>query len=157
MLLPQFHLVMGMCRFRCLKDCTFWVNIFRGDLTENLSVCVVAMRIGIESTSLEELAGQNASTWPRVTMCNKPGAPPITQDHSMSSVGPATIPYHRPVPGASGARAAAVSTGQRGPLQAMVRSMIDLRHRVAGLEHDPSPAPSLSAPLLSLGSTRGWC
>ena len=105
--------------------------------------------------SLEELAGQNASTWPRVTpvVGNKPGAPPITQDPSMSSVGPATIPYHRPVPGASGARAAAASTGQRGPLQAMARSMIDLRHRVAGLERDPSPAPSLSAPLLSLGST----
>ena len=71
----------------------------------------------------------------------------------MSSVGPAAIPYHRPVPGASGARAAVASTGQRGPLQAMSRSMIDLRHRVAGLERDPSPAPSLSTPLLSLGST----
>ena len=105
--------------------------------------------------SLEELAGQNASTWPRVTpvVGNKPGAPPITQAPSMSSVGPAAIPYHRPVPGASGAREAVASTGQCGPLQAMARSMIDLRHRVAGLERDPSPAPSLSTPLLSLGST----
>jgi hypothetical protein len=31
--------------------------------------------------------------------------------------------------------------------------MIDLQHRVSDLERDPSPAPSLSTPLLSLGST----
>jgi hypothetical protein len=108
-----------------------------------------------EPASLEELAGQHAATWPRVTpvVGNKPGAPPITQAPSVSSVGPAAIPYHRPVPGASGARAAATSTVQRGPLQALARSMIDLQHRVSGLERDPSPAPSLSPPLLSLGST----
>jgi hypothetical protein len=105
--------------------------------------------------SLEELAGQHAATWPRVTpvVGNKPGAPPITHAPSVSSVGSAVIPYHRPVPGASGARAAATSTVQRGPLQALARSMIDLQHRVSGLERDPSPAPSLSTPLLSLGST----
>jgi hypothetical protein len=105
--------------------------------------------------SLEELAGQHASTWPRVTpvVGNKPGAPPITPAPSVPSVGSAVIPYHRPVPGASGARAAATSTVQRGPLQALARSMIDLQHRVSGLERDPSPAPSLSTPLLSLGST----
>jgi hypothetical protein len=105
--------------------------------------------------SLEELAGQHASTWPRVTpvVGNKPGAPPITHATSVPSVGSVVIPYHRPVPGASGARAAATSTVQRGPLQALARSMIDLQHRVSGLERDPSPAPSLSTPLLSLGST----
>jgi hypothetical protein len=31
--------------------------------------------------------------------------------------------------------------------------MIDLQNRVSGLERDPSPPPSLSTPLLSLGST----
>jgi hypothetical protein len=51
------------------------------------------------------------------------------------------------------ARAAGASTVQRGPLQALARSMIDLQHRVTGLEREPSPAPSLSAPLLSLGAT----
>jgi hypothetical protein len=71
----------------------------------------------------------------------------------MSSVGPVVIPDHRPVTGASGARAETASTVQCGPLQALVRSMIDLQHRVAGLQRDPSPAPSLSPPLLSLGST----
>jgi hypothetical protein len=98
---------------------------------------------------------RGAATWPRVTpvVGNKPGAPPITHAPSVSSVGSAVIPYHRPVPGASGARAAATSTVQRGPLQALARSMIDLQHRVSGLERDPSPAPSLSTPLLSLGST----
>jgi hypothetical protein len=42
---------------------------------------------------------------------------------------------------------------QRGPLQALVRSMIDLQHRMAGLEREPSPVPSLSPPLLSLVAT----
>ena len=105
--------------------------------------------------SLEELAGQHSSTWPRVTpvVGNKPGAPPITQAPSMSSVGSAATPYHRPVPGASGSRAAAASTAQRGPLQALARSMIDIQHRLAGLEREPGPAPSLSPPLLSLAPT----
>jgi len=31
--------------------------------------------------------------------------------------------------------------------------MIDLQHRMTGLESEPSPAPSLSSPLLSLGAT----
>jgi hypothetical protein len=105
--------------------------------------------------SLEELTGQHTDTWPRVTpmVGNKTGTPPITQAPSMSSVGPAAIPYHRPLPRASSALAAAASTVQRGPLQALTRAMIDLQHRVPGLERDPSPAPSLSTPLLSLGST----
>jgi hypothetical protein len=57
--------------------------------------------------SLEELAGQHASTWPRVTpvVGNKPGAPPITKAPSMSSVGSTANPYHRPVPVAAGSRA----------------------------------------------------
>ena len=71
----------------------------------------------------------------------------------MSSVGSAATPYSRPVPGASGSRAAMASTVQLGPLQALARSMIDLQHRVAGLEREPSPAPSLSPPLMSLGAT----
>jgi hypothetical protein len=101
------------------------------------------------------LAGQHSSTWPRVTpvVGNKPGAPPITPASSMSSVGSAATPYHRPVPGASGSRAAAASTAQRGPLQALARSMIDIQHRLAGLEREPGPAPSLSPPLLSLAPT----
>jgi hypothetical protein len=49
MWLPQLRVVMGMRLLRCLWDCTFWSNSFRGDLTENLSVYVVVMRIGIES------------------------------------------------------------------------------------------------------------
>jgi hypothetical protein len=108
------------------------------------------------TASLKELAGQHATTWSRVTpvVGNKPGTPPITQAPSMSSVGPVVIPDHRPVTGASGACVEAVSTVQCGPLQALARSMIDLQHRVAGLHRDPSPVPSLSPPLLSLGSTR---
>ena len=45
--------------------------------------------------SLEELAGQHASTWSRVTpvVGNKSGAPPITQTPPGSSVGPITTPY----------------------------------------------------------------
>jgi hypothetical protein len=102
--------------------------------------------------SLEELAGQHASTWPRVTpvVGNKPGAPPITQAPSMSSVGSVATPYHHPVTGVAASRATAASTVQRGPLQALVRPMIDLHHRMAGLECEPSPVPSLSPPLMSL-------
>jgi hypothetical protein len=72
------------------------------------------------SASLEELAGQHASTCPRVTpvVGNKPGAPPITKTPSMSSVGSAANPYHHPVPDAAGSRAVLASTVQRGPLQA---------------------------------------
>ena len=62
-------------------------------------------------------------------------------------------PVSSPVPGASGSRSTGTSTVQRGPLQALARSMIDLQHRVTGLEREPSPAPSLSSPLLSLGAT----
>ena len=107
------------------------------------------------SASLETLAGQHASTWPHVTpvVGNMPGAPPITQSSSRSTGGSAANPYPRPVPGAAGSRAAVASTVQRGPLQALARSMIDLQHRMAGLEREPSPAPSLSSPLLSLGAT----
>jgi hypothetical protein len=103
--------------------------------------------------SLEELAGQHASTWPRVTpvVGNMPGAPPIAQSSSRSAGGSAATPYPRPVTGASGARAAGASTVHRGPLQTLARSMIDLQHRMKGLEREPSPAPSLSSPLLSLG------
>ncbi len=43
--------------------------------------------------------------------------------------------------------------GQRGPLQALDRSMIDLQHRMEVLEREPSPVPSLSPPLLSLVAT----
>jgi hypothetical protein len=70
--------------------------------------------------SLEELAGQHASTWPRVTpvVGNMPGAPPITPASSKSSVVSVRTPY-----------------------------------RVTGLEREPSPAPSLSPPLLPLGAT----
>jgi hypothetical protein len=102
--------------------------------------------------SLEELAGQHASTWPHVTpvVGNKSGAPPITQVPSMSSVGSEANPYHRQVSDAAGSRAAATSTVQRGPLQTLDRSMIDLQHRMSGLEREPSPVPSLSPPLLSL-------
>ena len=102
--------------------------------------------------SLEELAGQHASTWPRVTpvVGNKPGAPPITQAPPGSSVGPITTPYHRPVPAAPGVRAVAAPTLQRGPLQALARSMLDLQHRMTGLERDPGPASSTSPTLLSL-------
>ena len=105
--------------------------------------------------SLEELAGQHPSTWPRVTpvVGNMPGAPPSTPASSKSSVGSARTPYPRPVPGVSGARATGASTVQRGSLHALARSMIDLQHRVMGLEREPSPAPSLSTPLLSLGAT----
>jgi len=105
--------------------------------------------------SLEELAGQHASTWPRVTpvVGNMPGAPPITPASSKSSVVSARTPYPRPVPGVSGARATGASTVHRGPLHALARSMIDLQNRVTGLEREPSPAPSLSPPLLPLGAT----
>jgi hypothetical protein len=105
--------------------------------------------------SLEELAGQHPSTWPHVTpvVGNMPGAPPITPASSKSSVGSARTPYPRPVPGVSGARATGASTVQRGPLHTLARSMIDLQHRVTGLECEPSPASSLSPPLLSLGAT----
>ena len=81
---------------------------------------------------------------------NKPGAPPITQAPPGSSVGPITTPYHRPVPAAPGVRAVAAPTLQRGPLQALARSMLDLQHRMAGLERDPGPASSTSPTLLSL-------
>jgi hypothetical protein len=54
--LPLLHVVMEMRRLRCLWDYTFWGNSFRGDLTENLSVCVVAMRIGIESAMRQPLS-----------------------------------------------------------------------------------------------------
>jgi hypothetical protein len=97
--------------------------------------------------SLEELAGQHASTWPRVTpvVGNMPGTPPITFASSMSGVGSTATPYPRPVSDASGARAVGASTVQRGPLQALARSMFDLQYRVTGLEREPSPAPSLSS------------
>jgi hypothetical protein len=99
--------------------------------------------------SLEELAGQHASTWPHVTpvVGNKSGAPPITQVPSMSSVGSEANPYNRQVSGAAGSRAAATSTVQRGPLQTLDRSMIDLQHRVSGLEREPSPVPGVTVPL----------
>jgi hypothetical protein len=71
----------------------------------------------------------------------------------MSSMGSAANPYHRPVSDAAGSRAVVVSTVQRGPLQVLVRSMIDLQHRMSGLEREPSPVPSLSPPLLSLVAT----
>jgi len=62
--------------------------------------------------SLEELAGQHASTWPLVqpVVGNMPGAPPITQASSMSSVGSVATPYPRPVSGASGTRSVVAST-----------------------------------------------
>jgi hypothetical protein len=41
----------------------------------------------------------------------------------------------------------------RGPLQALTRSMIDLQNLVKGLEREPSPAPPLSSPWLSLWAT----
>ncbi len=58
--LPLLRMVMGMRRLRCLWEYTFWVNSFRGDLTENLSVCAVAMRIGIESAMCQPLS----RNWP---------------------------------------------------------------------------------------------
>jgi hypothetical protein len=54
--LPTIHLVMGMRLPRCLLYCTFWVNSFRGDLTENLSVCAVTMTIGIGSVIRQPLS-----------------------------------------------------------------------------------------------------
>jgi hypothetical protein len=68
----------------------------------------------------------------------------------MSSVGSVTTPYHRPVPGEASSREEVVSTVQHGPLQILSRSMLDLHHRMTGLEREPSPEPSLSPPLLSL-------
>ena len=112
--------------------------------------------------SLEELAGQHSSTWPRVTpvVGNKPGAPPITQALTQavtqvpqgSTVGPATTQYHRPVPAPPGSRAAAATTLPRGTVQAMARNMIDLQHRMSGLERQPSPALSPLPPLRALVS-----
>ena len=83
---------------------------------------------------------------------NKPGAPPITQDPPGSSVGPITTPYHRPVPAAPGDRAVVVTPLQCGPLQALTRSMLDLQHRMTGLERNPGPAASPLPTLLSLVS-----
>jgi hypothetical protein len=107
------------------------------------------------TASNEELAGQHPSTGPRVTpvVGNMPGAPPITPASLTSCLGSARTPYPRPVPGVSGARATGASTVQRGPLNALAHSMIDLKQRVTGLDREPSPAPSLSPSLLSLGAT----
>ena len=71
--------------------------------------------------SLEELAGQHHSTWPRVTpvVGNRPGAPPITQAPSAPTVGPTTSHYPRPVPAPTGSRAAEAPGSQRGSLQAL--------------------------------------
>ena len=104
--------------------------------------------------SLEELAGQHHSTWPRVTpvVGNQPGAPPITQAPSTPTVGPTRSNYPRPVPAPTGSRAAEAPVSQRGPLQALARHMLDLQHRVAGRERDTGPASSPPSPLLSLVS-----
>ena len=104
--------------------------------------------------SLEELAGQHHSTWPRVTpvVGNQPGAPPITQATSTPTVGPTRSNYPRPGPAPTGSRAAEAPVSQRGPLQALVRHMLDLQHRVVGRERDTGPAYSFPSPLLSLVS-----
>ena len=105
--------------------------------------------------SLEELAGQHHSMWPRVTpvVGNRPGAPPITQAPSAPTVGPTTSHYPRPGPAPTGSRAAEAPVSQGGSLQALARHMLDLQHRVAGRErHSAASAPSPSPPLLSLVS-----
>ncbi len=149
MWLSQSRLVMGMRLLRCLSDCTFWVN---GEF-ECLSCADTHWyRKCNAPTSLEELTDQHASTWTHVTpvVGNKPGTPPITQAPSMSSVGSVSNLYHHPVSGETGSRVVEASTVQHGPLQVLGRSMIDLQHRMTGLEREPSPVSSLSSPLLSL-------
>ncbi len=44
-------------------------------------------------------------------------------------------------------QAVKTSTVQRGPLQVLVCSMIDLQYRMTGLERESSPVPSLSLSL----------
>jgi hypothetical protein len=88
---------------RYLSDCNFWVNSFRGDLTENLSVCSVAMSIGTEVQCAILSRGIGRTTCIHVVTRHTCGGKQArdTSDYtgpSMSSVGSVVNQYHHPVP-----------------------------------------------------------